>query len=77
MTQSQKTHAQNVANRFRTILEEAGNQCLDDNHLDELSLLIESAIDAALIEKEEQIADRLQQMAQDLRSDAEHFDTHS
>lgn len=77
MTQSQKSHAKNVANRFRAILDEAGDQNLDDNHFDELSLLIESAIDAALIEKEEQIADRLQQMAQDLRSDAERFDARS
>jgi hypothetical protein len=74
MTQSQKTHAQKVADRFRKILEESGDQCLNDNHFDELSLLIESAIDAALIEKEEMIADRLQKLAQELRSDAEHFD---
>lgn len=74
MTQSQKTHAQKVADRFRKILEESDDQCLDDNHYDELSLLIESAIDAALIEKEEMIADRLQKLAQELRSDAEHFD---
>ncbi len=73
MTQSQKSHAQNVADRFRTILEESDDQCLNANHYDELSLLIESAIDAALIEKEEMIADRLQQLAQELRSDAEHF----
>jgi len=74
MTQSQKTHAQKVADRFRKILEESDSQRLDDNHYDELSLLIESAIDAALIEKEEMIADRLQKLAQELRSDAEHFD---
>lgn len=77
MTQSQKSHAQKVADRFRAILDESGDQCLDDNHYDELSLLVESAIDAAMIEKEEMIADRLQKMARELRSDAEHFDINS
>jgi hypothetical protein len=77
MTQSQKSHAQKVADRFRAILDESGEQCLNDNHYDELSLLVEAAIDAALIEKEEMIADRLQKMAQEIRSDAEHFDLSS
>jgi len=66
-------HAQQIANRFRELVEGAGDS-LPSDHYDELSLLIEAGIDTAVMEKIQQIADKLEAMATSMRRDAEFFD---
>ena len=66
-------HAQEVANRFREMVEEAGDT-LADSHYNELALLIEASIDTALVEKLEKMADRMEKFAHEIRHDAEFFE---
>lgn len=65
-------HAQEITNRFRELVEEAGDN-IDSNHLDELSLLIEAGIDAALVDYMEAMATQLEGVANEIRRSAEHF----
>ena len=66
-------HAQDIADRFRELVE-TGGHTLADEHYDELALLIEAGIDTALVERMEKMADTLEKLAKNVRSDAEHFD---
>lgn len=74
MTQRQREHAQQVVNRFRDMLSQSGREHVGEKHFDELSLLIESAISTAILEELEKAADRMDQLAHDLRNFAEHYD---
>jgi hypothetical protein len=65
-------HAQQIASRFRDLVENS-KHTLADEHYEELELLIEAGIDTALVEKLEGIADQLQQMAKNVRQDADQF----
>ena len=66
-------HAQEIATRFKTMVEQAGDS-LSDEHYKELVLLIEAAIDTAVVDKLEKMADALNSMAHKVRNDAEFFD---
>ncbi|MDX2465016.1 MAG: hypothetical protein QNK31_10980 [Porticoccus sp.] len=66
-------HAQQIADRFRDLVETAGDS-LPANHYDELSLLVEAGIDTALVEYIEKMADKLESLAHDVRNSAEFFD---
>ena len=74
MTEQQTHHAKKVVNRFRKMIGEAGSKQLGDDHWDELVLLVESAIDAAVLDAEEKICSSLEAVVSSIRSDAEHFD---
>lgn len=73
MTEVQAKHAKQVVDRFKEML---GNDlpANSEEHLDELELLIESAIDAAVLDAEEAIVVKLKQLTQDIETDAEVFD---
>jgi len=66
-------HAQQMTDRFRELVNNAG-ESLSDERYDELVLLIEAGIDTALLERLEKMADQLQKLAHDIRNDAEYFD---
>ena len=66
-------HAQEIADRFRELIESAGDT-LPDSHYSELTLLIEAGIDTALYEKLEKMADKLDAISHSIRHDAEFFD---
>ena len=66
-------HAIEITERFRELVEQSGAS-LGDNHYDELSLLIEAGIDTALVEILEQMADKIESLAHDVRSNAEFFE---
>lgn len=66
-------HAQEITNRFRELVEDNGDR-LDDNHYDELSLLIEAGLDAALVDYMETTANKLEKMAHDVRHSAEFWE---
>ena len=66
-------HAQEITDRFRELVEDSGDS-LPTNHYDELSLLIEAGIDAALVDQMEDMAQRLEAMAQEIKNTAERFE---
>lgn len=74
MTMKQTQHALDVVNSFKAKLPEAMNNDIGQAHFDELALLIESAISAAVLEEMEKTADKIDRMAHDIRHFAEHFD---
>ena len=65
-------HALQITNRFRQLVGNAGHT-LPEEHYDELTLLIEAGIDTALVERLERMAESLEKLAREVRSDAEHF----
>ena len=65
-------HAQEIAERFRDLVEDAGDS-LAETHYQELTLLIEAGIDTALVEALEKIADKLDKMSHNVRHSAEFF----
>jgi hypothetical protein len=68
----QLDHAQAMADRFRELVEEAGDS-LPESHYDELRLIIEAGLDTALVESMEKIAAQLTRMAHDIQNNAEFF----
>lgn len=66
-------HAQEITNRFRELVENAGDS-LNVEHYDELSLLIEAGIDAALVDYMELTATNLEKLAHEIRHSAEFFE---
>jgi hypothetical protein len=67
------THAQEITSRFRELVETAGDS-LPVEHYDELSLLIEAGLDAAMVDYMEIMANNLEKMAHDIRHSAEVFE---
>ena len=65
-------HANEITERFRELVEGAGDT-LSENHYKELALLIEAGIDTALVDKLEEVANKVDNLAHDIRSDAEKF----
>ena len=74
MTQKQTQHALQVVNAFRDKLSKSGIEHVGQKHFDELQLLIESAIDAAVFIELERVADQVNSLAHAIRNNAEHFD---
>lgn len=66
-------HAQEMTDRFRELVENVGDS-LDSRHYDELSLLIEAGLDAALVDYMEETANKLEKMAHEVRHSAEFFE---
>ena len=66
-------HAQEIAERFRDLVEDADDSRLAESHYQELTLLIEAGIDTALVEALEKIADKLDKMSHNVRHSAEFF----
>jgi hypothetical protein len=77
MTHRHLTHAQQVVERFKNMLSESGRQHVGQSHFDELSLLIESAISSAVFQELGEAADKIDELAHQLRSTTEHFDAPS
>lgn len=74
MTHRHRKHAQAVVDQFVNLLGSEAREKVENSHLDELVLLIESAISSTLLDEKEAIADKVEKLAQDLRHDAEYFD---
>ncbi len=66
----QSRHANEMAQRFREMVESTGDS-LNEKHYDELRLIIESGLDAALVEAMEKIAGRLEEVAHEIKHSAE------
>jgi hypothetical protein len=74
MTMKQNLHALHVVEAFKQKLSAETITVLGEGHLDELALLIESAISAAVLEEMEKTADKVDRLAHNIRQFAEHFD---
>jgi hypothetical protein len=68
----QSEHAQAMAERFRELVEDAGDS-LPENHYEELKLIIEAGLDTALVEVMEKIAGQLNKISHDIQNNAEFF----
>ena len=66
-------HAREVAARFRELVNEAG-ESLRPARYEELELLVEAAIDTALMRRLEGVAETLDELSRRLRHEAESFD---
>lgn len=74
MTMKQTEHAKNVVESFKAKLPDAMNNDIGQAHFDELALMIESAISAAVLTEMEKAADKIDNLAHSIRHFAEHFD---
>lgn len=66
-------HAREISSRFKELVENAGDS-LAEEHYRELALLIEAGIDTAVMEALENVADRIDKFAHEVRNNAEFFD---
>jgi hypothetical protein len=69
----QVKHAEAMVNRFRELVENAGDS-LPVNHYSELKLIIEAGLDTALLEVMVKTAGKLNSLANDIQHNAEFFD---
>ena len=69
----QAKHAEQMVNRFRELVEDAGDS-LSVDHYNELKLIIEAGLDTALLENLERVTERLTSLAHDIQHNAEFFD---
>ena len=69
----QNKHAQQITNRFRDMVNDAGEE-LSEERYNELTLLIEAGIDTALMDSMEKTADKLLALSKSMRREAEYFD---
>jgi len=74
MTMKQTQHANNIVTAFKAKLSDEQRAAVGEDHFDELSLLIESAMSTAVLEEMEKAADQVDELAHKLRHFAEHFD---
>lgn len=74
MTIQQAQHAQKVVDRFAEMIGPELTEQLTKEHLDELALLVEAAIDASVLDTEENIITKLNELTSSLRRDADSFD---
>ena len=73
MTHKHFTHAERVVNAFKDKLSHSGREHVGDRHFDELVLMVESAISTAVLEEVEHAADRIRDVVESIRKDAEHL----
>ncbi len=73
MTHKHLPHAERVVQAFKEKLSASGRQHVGERHFDELTLMIESAISTSVLEEMERAADKLSELARELRREAEHL----
>ena len=74
MSQHYTVHAHKIVDDFQKLIGPEARSALTQEHLDELSLLIEAAISTSVLEEMERAADLLSAAAARLRQKAERFD---
>ncbi len=73
MSRKHLPHAERVVQAFKEKLSASGRQHVGERHFDELTLMIESAISTSVLEEMERAADKLSELARELRREAEHL----
>jgi hypothetical protein len=63
-----------VVDHFRQVLSPSGRKAVTETHFEELALMVESAIEAAVLEEVAGYANRLEQLIAEMKHDAAVFD---
>jgi hypothetical protein len=74
MTHRYSDHAREVADQFARMLDSETGEKVKESHLEELVLLIDSAISSCVLDEKMVIADKVEKLAHELRHDAEFFE---
>ena len=74
MSKRQTEHARSVVAAFKEKLSKSAVEHVGARHFEDLELLVESAVDAAVFIEVERIADRLEKVVGEVRLVAERFD---
>lgn len=74
MSQHYEKHADAVVKGFLDLLGGEAKGCVGKEHLDELSMMIESAISTAVLSELEAVADEISDMSAQVRKRAERYD---
>ena len=74
MTEHYEKHAEQVASAFMELLDAGVSEQINEEQRTELAMLVEAAISTAVLEHLGQAADRVAELAESLRRDAEHYD---
>ena len=74
MARPQTRHAERVVDLFRDSLSKSGRHAVGEHHFQELALLIESALDAAILEEIAVYAARLESLVDDMKHSTDRYD---
>jgi len=74
MSKRYERHVESVLQTFLDLLEPEARASLSQEHLDELQMLMESAISTAVLEQLEAVADQVSDLGVMIRRRAERFD---
>ena len=74
MTKMQTRRAQKVVDHFKQVLSPTGRKAVTDTHFEELALMVESAIEAAILEEVANYAARLEEVIEEMKHNARTFD---
>lgn len=75
MSQHYEKHADEVVKGFVDMLDQEVRDCLDEESLQRLSMMIESAISTAVLSQLEKVADEIAGLSEQVSRRAEHYDT--
>jgi|GEM_PF-1976862 hypothetical protein len=67
-------HVQSVLQAFQDMLEPEAKAALSEEHMDQLSMMMESAISTAVLEQLEAVADEVNDLSVIIRRRAENFE---
>jgi len=67
-------HVQSVLQAFQNMLEPEAKAALSEEHMDQLSMMMESAISTAVLEQLEAVADEVNDLSVIIRRRAENFE---
>jgi len=71
MIRKELKHAEKIVAHFKQVLDEKEIKQIGNEHFDELSLMIEAAINASVLTAMEQTADKVAKLAEEIRKGAE------
>jgi hypothetical protein len=74
MAKNHKKHSEEIVRNFREQLPEKALKAMDEDVLEELALMIESALSTTVLEHIEEAADKLTALAKEFRKKVEHFE---
>lgn len=75
MSAHYETHAQSVVKAFLEMLEPEVKDSIKQEHLDELAMMMESAISTAVLEQLEGVADEIGNLSNQVRRRAERYES--
>jgi hypothetical protein len=77
MSHSQTAHAEKVVAQFKELLSVTGRQHVGEKHFAQLALMIEAALDAALLDENAHYVAELETIVRRMKRSGDHFDDES